>query len=155
MPIDPYSPCPGGTGKKVKFCCADLTQELDKVTKLLEGEQPAACLDYVRKLDEKYPGRACLQSIRTNLENAVGDEAAANKSAESFLTSHPGNPVALALKAVQAAHDDPVAGIPWLQKAFEASGQEMPVQVYYAAGALAMALLTAGHYLPARAHLQF
>jgi hypothetical protein len=155
MPIDPYSPCPGGTGKKVKFCCADLTQELDKVTKLLEGEQPTACLDYVRKLDEKHPGRACLQSIRTNLENAVGDEAAATKSAESFLTSHPSNPVALALKAVQAAHNDPVAGISWLQKAFEASGQEMPVQVYDAAGALAMALLTAGHYLPARAHLQF
>ncbi|MFM8705283.1 MAG: hypothetical protein ACKOHG_15725, partial [Planctomycetia bacterium] len=24
MPLDPYSPCPGGTGKKIKFCCSEL-----------------------------------------------------------------------------------------------------------------------------------
>jgi hypothetical protein len=155
MSIDPYSPCPGGTGKKVKFCCSDLGQELEKVTKLLEGEQPSACLDYVRKLDEKFPGRACLQSIRCNLENAVGDEVGAAKAVDSFLASHSSNPVALALKALQVAQEDVLAGIPWLQRAFEASSQEMPVQVYDATGALAAALLAEGHYLPARAHLQF
>jgi hypothetical protein len=155
MPIDPYSPCPGGTGKKLKFCCADLVQELDKVTRLLEAEQPSACLDYVRTLDEKHPGRACLQSIRANLENAVGDEAAASKSVTSFLEQHPTNPVALALKALQVAQEDVLGGITWLQKALEASNQEMPVQLYDATGALAMALLAAGHFLPARALLQF
>ena len=53
MPIDPYTVCPGGTGKKVKFCCPDLVQELDKVQRMLEGELPTACLDYLRKMDEK------------------------------------------------------------------------------------------------------
>ena len=24
MAIDTYAPCPGGTGKKIKFCCSDL-----------------------------------------------------------------------------------------------------------------------------------
>ena len=87
VPIDPYSPCPGGTGKKVKFCCADLVQELDKVQRMLEGEQPLACLDHVRKLDEQYPGRACLQSIRLSLENAVGDHAAAEATLNKFLVA--------------------------------------------------------------------
>ena len=155
MPIDPYSPCPGGTGKKVKFCCTDLQQELDKVERMLEGEQSKACLDYVRKLDEKYTGRACLQSIRISLENAVGDHEAAHATLSAFLKQHPENPVALAEQAMdQAAHGDPLAGIPWLQKALEVCADEMPARVYDAFGGLAMALLSAGHVVPARAHLQ-
>jgi hypothetical protein len=155
MPIDPYSPCPGGTGKKMKFCCADLVQELDKVQRMLEGEQPVACLDYVRKLDEQYPGRACIQSIRVSLENAVGDHAAAETTVSKFLSQHPSNPVALAEKAVLvASHDDPLKGIPWVQQAIEACGQEMPVRVYDSVGILALLLLSARHFAPARAHLQ-
>ena len=155
MPIDPYSPCPGGTGKKVKFCCADLVQELDKVQRMLEGEQPLACLEHVRKLDEQYPGRACLQSIRLSLENAVGDHAAAEATLNKFLTQHPSNPVALAEKALfVAGHEDPLKGIDWLQQAIEACGQEMPVRVYDAVGILALMLLSARHIAPAQAHLQ-
>ncbi len=151
MPIDPYSPCPGGTGKKVKFCCADLVQELDKVQRMLEGEQPLAGLDHVRKLDEQYPGRACLQSIRLSLENAVGDHAAAETTLSKFLSAHPGNPVALAEKALfVASHEDPIKGIGWLQQAIEACGTEMPVRVYDAIGTLAIMLLSARHIAPAR-----
>ncbi len=136
MPIDPYSPCPGGTGKKVKFCCTDLQQELDKVERMLEGEQSKACLDYVRKLDEKYTGRACLQSIRISLENAMGDHAAAHATLATFLKQHPDNPVALAEQALDlAAHGDPLGGILWLQQALEICREEMPARVYDAVGA--------------------
>ncbi len=155
MPIDPYSPCPGGTGKKVKFCCADLVQELDKVQRMLEGEQPTACLDYVRKLDEKYPGRACLQSMRVSLENLVGDHSAADATLAAFLKQHPDNPVAVAEKALAvASNGDAPGGIVWLQQAIEICGQEMPSRVYDAIGQLALVLLSAGHMVPARAHLQ-
>jgi hypothetical protein len=155
MPIDPYSPCPGGIAKKVKFCCPDLVQELDKLQRMLEGDQPTASLDYVRKLDEKYPGRACLQSMRVSLETAIGDPAAADSTLASFLKEHPDNSVALAEKALHAAtQGDPISGIDWLQQAIEACGQEMPARVYDAIGALALVLLSAGHVAPARAHLQ-
>jgi hypothetical protein len=155
MAIDPYSPCPGGTGKKVKFCCADLVPELDKLQRMLEGEQPSACLDTVRKLDEKYPGRACLQSMRLSLENALGEKAAAEATLAAFIKQHPDNSVALAESALQqASQADPLAGILTLQRAIEACGTEMPAQVYDAIGALALVLLSAGHVVPARAHLQ-
>ncbi|HEY2826613.1 MAG TPA: hypothetical protein VGJ04_03350, partial [Pirellulales bacterium] len=154
MPIDPYSPCPGGTGKKVKFCCPDLVQELDKLQRMLEGEQAIGALDHVRKLDEKYPGRACLESMRVSLETAMGDSAA-DATLASFLKQHPTNCVALSEKALQVAtHGDPLAGIDWLQQAIEACGSEMPARVYDAIGALAMVLLSAGHVVPARAHMQ-
>ena len=155
MPIDPYSPCPGGTGKKVKFCCSDLLPELDKAQRMLEGEQPAACLDYVRKLDEEHPGRACLQSMRVSLEDTLGDVKAAEGTLATFLKDHPENAVAQAEKAIHvAAGGDPLAAITWLQKSIETCGQEMPARVYDSIGALAMALLSAGHYVPARAHFQ-
>ena len=53
-----------------------------------------------------------------------------------------------------AAHGDPLAGILWLQQALEICREEMPARVYDAVGALALALLSAGHIVPARAHLQ-
>ena len=31
MSIDPYSSCPGGTGKKIKFCCAELVGDLEQL----------------------------------------------------------------------------------------------------------------------------
>lgn len=155
MPIDPYSPCPGGTGKKVKFCCSDLVQELDKAQRMLEGEQPAACLDYIRKLDESHPGRACLQSMRLSLEDTLGEQAAAEATLAAFLKQHPDNAIAIADKAIHtAAAGDALGGIQWMQKAITASGQEMPARVYESIGGLALALLSAGHYVPARAHLQ-
>ncbi|HZZ30200.1 MAG TPA: tetratricopeptide repeat protein [Pirellulales bacterium] len=155
MPIDPYSPCPGGTGKKLKFCCSDLVQELDKLQRMLEGEQASACLDAVRKLDEKYPGRACLQSMRVQLETALGDAAAAESTLAAFLKQHPENPIARSEKALHtAAQGDPLGAIIWLQQAIEACGTEMPSQVYDAIGALALVLLQGGHVVPARAHLQ-
>ena len=84
---------------------------------MLEGEQPTACLDYVRKLDEKHPGRACLQSMRVSLENLVGDHAAADATLAAFLKQHPDNPVAWPRRRCHiAAAGDPWRASIWLQK---------------------------------------
>ena len=79
MAIDTYAPCPGGTGKKIKFCCADLVGDLEQLDRLVEGDQVSAALDQVRRLEEKHPRRACLMATRTKLELASKryDEAAA------------------------------------------------------------------------------
>ena len=43
MALDAYSLCPGGTGKKIKFCCPDFLPELEKIDRMIEGEQFIAC----------------------------------------------------------------------------------------------------------------
>ena len=53
MAIDTYAPCPGGTGKKIKFCCADLVGDLEQLDKLVEGDQISAALDQVKRLEDK------------------------------------------------------------------------------------------------------
>ena len=64
MAIDPYSPCPGGTGKKIKFCCSELMGDLEQIERLTEGQQYAAALAEVDRLTQLHPGRACLMANR-------------------------------------------------------------------------------------------
>ncbi len=103
MAIDTYAPCPGGTGKKIKFCCADLVGDLEQLDTLVEGDQLTAALDQVRRLDEKHPGRPCLLATRVKLELAAKQFAEATTTGRRFLEAFPTNPVALGQAAVTEA----------------------------------------------------
>jgi hypothetical protein len=103
MSIDTYAPCPGGTGKKIKFCCADLVGDLEQLDTLVEGDQLSAALDQVKRLDDKHPGRPCLLATRIKLELAGKQFAEAATTSRRFLDAHPENPVALGQSAVTEA----------------------------------------------------
>lgn len=154
MPIDPYTPCPGGTGKKIKFCCSDLLGELDKIQHMLEGDQRAACLEHIEALEGKHPQRACLMSIKAMLQAQLGHEEAADKTLADFMAKYPDNPVALAEKATLVASKQggaPAIGV--LQDALEKCAEQIPPQVYDAIGVVAQMLIADHQLLPARAHL--
>ena len=103
MPLDPYSPCPGGTGKKLKFCCSELIGDLEQLDRLTSGEQYAAGLEEVERLIKRYPGRACLMAYRTRLQLANKKFAEAAAGSKEFLEACPDNPVALGQAAVTEA----------------------------------------------------
>ena len=153
MPIDPYSPCPGGTGKKIKFCCHDLVAELDKIQRMLEGDQPAGCLEFIESLEEKAPDRACLLSIKAMLEAQLGQDEKAEATLATFMQKYPDNPVALAEKATLVAGEDPLAAIGPLQDALEKCGQEIAPQIYDAIGVVAQTLIAAQVLFAGRGHL--
>jgi hypothetical protein len=156
MTIDPYSPCPGGTGKKIKFCCSDLVHELDKLQRMIDGDQRVAGLDYVTKLDAKYPGRACLLSARATLEAMLGNREQSAATLATFREKHPENPIALAeLAVLQATGEKPTDALPSLQRALELSGDEIPQPLYEAFEAVAKSLAEAGHVVPALSLLWF
>lgn len=153
MAIDPYGPCPGGCGKKVKFCCPDLLGELDKITRMLDGDQPQACLDHINALEQKHPGRACLTTIKASLQAELGQGDAARATIQSLLQTNPDNPIALAEQSLMAAEQQGVAeGVKILQRAIAASKEQITPQVYAAIGEIAARLIAGGHYLGARAH---
>ncbi len=154
MPIDPYSPCPGGTGKKIKFCCSDLVTELDKVQKMLDGDQRAACLEYIQKLEGKYQERACLLAIKSIVETSLGKHDQAATTLTAFQQKYPDNAVALAQSAtLEASKGNPVGAIPLVLRAIEVAGEEISANVYEAIGAVGLALFDSGDILPARALL--
>ncbi len=155
MAIDPYTPCPGGTGKKIKFCCADLISELDKIQRMLDGDQRVACLDYVHKVSQKHPGRACLLAVQSDLETSLGKEEEAAKTLAEFGEKYPDNPIGLARAASLKVSEGDIGGaIDALLHALELCKEDLPSAVYHTISTVALEALGSGHILAARALLE-
>lgn len=152
MPIDAYSPCPCGSGKKIKFCCKDLLSDLQKIERMLEGEQYMACLSHIERLEQSNPGRACLMATKTLLLRITGQESEAKIATEEFVEKHPDNPLALCDSAlITAAEQGGKAALAVLEKAIAASGGAFSGRLYEAISAIVQILLSEGHFLAARA----
>lgn len=154
MPVDPYALCPCGSGKKLKFCCSDLVGEIEKIHRMIEGEQPRAALRHVEHTLAGFPGRASLLDLKASLELSLEEEDAARQTVEQFIKLHPESPTAHACEALLLAESGDASGaVGSLQHALALVERDMPLRVYEAMGAVGGALLEAGHVLAAQAHL--
>lgn len=149
MPLDPYSPCPGGTGKKLKFCCADMIGDLERIEQLTEGQQYAAALAETERLDQRHPGKPCLLSHKVRLEMATKKFPEAAATSAAFLEAFPDNPVALAQAAVtEAMFGKTQEAFAHFDKARELSrsgGEGVPRDVIRAAQTLVQGAAQTGH----------
>ncbi|MDZ4818610.1 MAG: hypothetical protein SGJ20_06515 [Planctomycetota bacterium] len=153
MATDHYAFCPGGTGKKLKFCpcCSDILPDLEKIERLLQSDQTAAAVTLVDQLLLKHPGRPSLLSWKIMLELAVGNVPAIAQTAEEFLRLHPENPVALADNSlVKASQGEIAAALDLFQTSLEQSDVEIPEQVFSVLGMLIEILLELRQNLPAK-----
>lgn len=149
MDLDTYALCPGGTGKKIKFCCSDILGDLEQVSRLIEGEQITAAFDQVGRLEEKYPGRACLMASRTKLALSLKKIDEAIVSSRAFLAAFPENPMALGQAAVMAAMQDQMQEAASLfdkaRAAAAEQGGEVPAELVRIATTLTQAAAQMGH----------
>ncbi len=98
--INVYSLCPGGTGKKIKFCCPNRVEDFRKIYKYLEAEQHTACLNYIDRLLNTDSERSCLLAIRcVVLKFFPAREQDLISTANRFYELHPENPIAIAESA--------------------------------------------------------
>ncbi|MCA9237840.1 MAG: SEC-C domain-containing protein [Planctomycetales bacterium] len=154
MSVNPYAPCPCGSGKKLKFCCSDLVHEIEKIDKLIHADQPRAALARCEQLLAKTPDRASLLDLAAMLKLSLEDIDGAAVLVQQFLQAHPESPTAHAQAALlAAAQEDAPAALDQLQTALELCGHEMPQRVLEAIGAVGHALLLAGDIVAARAYL--
>jgi tetratricopeptide (TPR) repeat protein len=154
MAVDPYAMCPCGSGKKLKFCCTDLVGEIEKIHRMIEGEQPRAALRHVEQTLATHPGRASLLDLKATLEMSLGDLEAARETIKEFVAKNRDSATAHACEAILLAEDDkPREAVDSLQRGLALVEREMPLRVFEALGAVGGALLEAGHILGAQAHL--
>ena len=106
MPVDPYAMCPCGSGKKLKFCCSDLVGEIEKIHRMIEGEQPRAALRHVEQTLATHPGRASLLDLKATLEMSLGDLDAARQTVTQFVAENRDSATAHACEAILLAEDD-------------------------------------------------
>lgn len=152
MPLESYSPCPGGTGKKIKFCCNDLLPELQKIDRMIEGEQFTSCLQHIERLMEKEANRdrACLLAMKCIVLRGAKDGEGLKTTTADFLAKHPDNQIALAESAMLAVQEDPPAGFALLLRAMRAAGGKIELQTYQAMGLMAAVMHHRGFPIPAR-----
>lgn len=155
MVLDPYAFCPCGSGKKLKFCCRDLAPELEKMERMIEGEQYRACLDHAEKLEKKYPGRVGLMVMMGRLHLYMKEHEEALKLFDAVLEKEPQNTTALAhrstLKLMLRQVPEAIVD---LQLALAAGRDPMPSDVFDSLEMLAKVLTAAQLPMAARAHLQ-
>lgn len=154
MAVDPYAPCPCGSGKKLKFCCSDLVAEIEKIHHMITGDQSHAALRHVEHLLEKQPERLSLLELRATLELSLQEYDAAKQTIDQLMSRHGDNPSPHAQLAILTrATAGGVAAIGPLQDALERSGDALPRRVFEALGMVGHALLVDGNLIAARGHL--
>ncbi|MEX2120465.1 MAG: hypothetical protein WD847_12790 [Pirellulales bacterium] len=153
MKIDVYSPCPGGTGKKIKFCCSDLVSELDKASRMIDGEQFQACLDHLNRVDARFPGRQCVLTDKAMLELHLDRKEELAETVRRLRELHPDNPNGLAMSAMIAMREEQLdQGIELLSKAIAASTQGVTPHVMLALRYVTLALYAEGRIPAFLAH---
>ena len=153
MPIDPYSPCPGGTGKKIKFCCSDLVDRTGQDSADARG-RTARRLSRSHRGNRKQVSRSGLPAVdqgddrRPNSANRKRPTLRSRGLSRSIPTipwRWPRRP--RSRRPSTAAWQQ----FPCLQDALERCTEQIPAQVYDAIGLVAQALIAENQLLAARA----
>lgn len=111
--MDPYAPCPCGSGKKVKFCCQKLLPEMERIERLQEN-QPETALALLHKLEQTHGGNPWVVTTKAGALMQQGEFGGAKIALLKFLREHPDHPRANALYAFASFHAD---GFPACKKA--------------------------------------
>ncbi|MFP6620297.1 MAG: hypothetical protein VB877_13195 [Pirellulaceae bacterium] len=134
MPIESYDACPCGSGEKIKFCCgAVIVDELESISRAMEGSQFAAAQQQIDKLVESKGSLACLLAMKGITLLATSQLDAARKNADLFRETAPENMSAWAQTALIQAAEDASQAMQSLQRALELTNVEQSAQILDAA----------------------
>lgn len=154
MSIDAYSPCPCGSGKKLKFCCHAVAGDMEKVQKFRETNQPRIAWQNLEALERKHPGNpwVAINKAEILLEDDEVDEA--TELLETLVQAEPDHKYALGMFAIaQFASDGFELAKPAIHRAFQRCVRDFPDLVADLAMGVASAMLNDEHFLAVRAHL--
>lgn len=154
MPLSPYDPCPCGSGKKLKFCCQSIADEMDRALRLMEGNQPRVALQQLESLARKNPANTWVGTTRALILIELNEAAAARDILKSLLEHNPDNEFAIVLMAAATFQAD---GFDQAKKAvhraFQRGAKKFPSMVSGLAATMAAIHAQRNHPMAAREHL--
>ncbi len=153
MPNDPYSACPCGSGKKLKFCCGDILPDLQRGYRLREN-QPEAAVKLFHDLLRKHPDKDVILRELTLTLYDMGQTEEARKTVADFLKKHPDHPTALlSMAEISLKEDGFEASRRILHRTFQLCARSAPGSIAYLASMIAAEMARAGCLMAAREHL--
>src|SRR5581483_1795341 len=154
MALDVYAPCPCGSGKKLKFCCLNIADDMDRISRLIDDNQLRQALHLLEGVRRKHPDNAWAVTTEAMVRIEEGESAAARDSLKAFLEKHPENEFATVIYATAALEADGLdAARNAIHRAFQKGAKHYPAMVSGLAGGMAAVFMSQGHILAAREHL--
>ncbi|MBV8606505.1 MAG: tetratricopeptide repeat protein [Singulisphaera sp.] len=152
--VDPYSPCPCGSGQKFKWCCNKVEAHAERAQRLFASGQPEAA---IKALDEglrKDPGNAWLLTRKALIQVRQNQPEAARQSLDLVLEKNPKHVGALILKThLVLETEGPAAGVAQFQRALSATPPENRKVLAGLARVVGVVLGEHGLYAAALKHL--
>jgi hypothetical protein len=107
MSVNQYSPCPCGIGRKIKFCkceygCSEQLGDVQKITRMLAGDQNVAALDRINQLLKSYPAAPWLLALKCEAAMKLNEIDLLEETSATFLRHNPKNPLALSHRSLVA-----------------------------------------------------
>ncbi len=153
--VDPYAPCPCGSGQKFKWCCQKVEAFAERADRLFHGNQLDASLEALDEGLRKVPGNPWLLIRKALIFERLERFAQARPVLERVLADHPGHVGAHAiLVRVVLQGEGPGAGAYELQRALTTLPAESRGVLASLAQILAVLLGRAGYVPAALAHLE-
>ena len=156
MAFDVYSPCPCGSGKKLKFCCQPLAGEMDKAQTFFENKQYRNALLTLEGLSGAHPGNAWLLTLEASIYLEMGKTAEANAVLRKLIDAHPNHLLGIGLFALTelALHSRELkVARPAIYRAFQRCPRAYPDLVFSLATTLAQLMEIRQRWMTCRAHL--
>lgn len=157
MAMDVYGPCPCGSGKKLKFCCQNLAEDMDRISRLIDNHQPRQALQQLEQLDRKASSesaRGWVVTTQAIVELQMNDAATARDRLRKFLDQHPEHDFANVLYAAAVVQIDGLNNArAAIARAFQKGAKKYSSMVSGLAGAMSNVFFEQEQYLAAREHL--
>jgi len=154
MARDPYAICPCGSGKKLKFCCLEISDEMERVTRLRQNNQPRVALQSLESLSRQHATNPWVVTTHAALMLDGQQFAEARDCVARLLDVNPKHPLGLAIHATASfacdGWDDSKRAI---HRAFERSASSHPEMITGLALGIAGVMFSSGRFMAARQHL--
>ncbi len=130
MAIDVYELCPCGSGKKLKFCCAGIIDEMTKINRLQANDQPRQALAAIEKLEKSNADNPWVGTVHAEILLSLGQIDEAQARLEQLLKGHPDHPYVVSRAAlVLLLNQGYRAAQPTILRAFQKCFTRSPEQV--------------------------
>lgn len=154
MSLDPYSLCPCDSGKKLKFCCADIVADMERALQLQQSNQLRAALKILEKLEEDHPGKPWVVTNHASVLIHLEREEDARELLSEFFKKEPKHALARVLDATAAYS---LTGYEQAKKAIHIAVQlgakAVPEMISALLAGVASELYSHSKFMAARAHV--
>lgn len=132
--MDPYASCTCGSGKKFKWCCQPIQDEINQVFALLEQGQAEAALRAMEEVTARHPTNPQVWGQKAQVQYLIGQHAEAEATLDKAFELFPTYPFGFFLKASFRTNEGEIAGgLLLLRKAaehYDPNAMDMLAQIH-------------------------